>query len=104
MQKIQRLRLTIVVVAFCSMLLDSSVVSAGGFAVLEQSTRGLGQSFAGATTGFGDGSSIWYNPAAMTEIEGTSFHLGNNLILPGADFENEGSSLAAALGGGPVAG
>src|SRR5690554_1450797 len=81
--------------------LQGETARAGGFQVMEQSVRGLGQSFAGATTGFGDGSSIWYNPAAMTIHEGDLIHLGNNLVIPKADFENEGSSLSPALGGGP---
>lgn len=58
---------------------------AGGFAIQEQSGRGLGQAFAGVATGLGDGSSAWYNPAAMTRIRGSLFHSGNHLILPVSD-------------------
>ena len=79
-------------------------VYAAGFALLEQSGRGLGQSFAGATTEFGDGSSAFYNPAAMTEIDGDLIHVTNNLIIPSAEFESQGSSLAPALGGAALTG
>lgn len=81
-----------------------STAHSGGFAVQEQSSRGLGQAFAGATTGFGDGSSTYYNPAAMTLLDSDVAHLGGNLIIPHADFENEGATIAGALGGAAVTG
>lgn len=77
---------------------------AGGFALQEQSVRGLGQSFAGATTGFGDGSSAFFNPAATLQLSDDVVHFGAHVVAPSADFDNDGSSMAAALGGGPVSG
>ena len=49
---------------------------AGGFAILEQSPEGLGQAYAGSGLGFGDGSSVYYNPAAMTDLKGTTITAG----------------------------
>jgi long-chain fatty acid transport protein len=77
--------------------------SAGGFAVLEQSVRGMGQAFAGSTTGFGDGSSAYYNPAAMTNIDRDYASLGTNLIIPHAGFDDRGSNNPS-LGGVPLNG
>ncbi len=93
-----------IVIASFSLLLGVTPAFAGGFAVQEQSTRGLGQAFAGSTTGYGDGSSAWYNPAAMTQIEGTQFSSSNNLIVPKSNFKNNGSSFATAVGGGAISG
>ena len=80
--------------------------SASGFAVLEQSGRGLGQSFAGATTGFGDGSSAFFNPAAMTELDEDLLHISNNLIIPNAEFRDSGSVQLGPTGSpiGPIVG
>ncbi len=86
------LKLTVLLLAL------PSFVSAAGFAVLEQSGRGLGQAFAGATVGFGDGSSAFFNPAAMTELDGNILHLSNNLIVPNAEFRNSGSAQVDSTG------
>ncbi len=87
-------------IALATMAADAS---AGGFAVLEQSVRGMGQAFAGSTTGFGDGSSAYYNPAAMTNIDGDLASLGVHLIVPHAGFDDQGSNNPL-LGGAPLNG
>lgn len=91
---------------FCalSLFVLATETFAGGFALQEQSVRGLGQSFAGATTGFGDGSSAYFNPAATLQLDSDVVHLGTHLVIPSAKFENSGSTMAAALGGGSVNG
>lgn len=85
-------------------LLSASSAFAGGYELLEQSPRGLGQAFAGRSTGFGDGSEVYYNPAAMKNIKGKVFTVGANIISPEAKFKNEGSSLVPALGGDALTG
>ncbi|MCB0318159.1 MAG: transporter [Bdellovibrionales bacterium] len=89
---------------FVSVFIGSQIVYAGGFALQEQSAEGVGSAFAGATAGFGDGSSIFYNPAAMSAIEGTQFSFSGHVVSTSADFTNTGSSLVPALGGSAVAG
>lgn len=51
--------------------LQTSIAIAGGFAIREQSTSGLGAAFAGNAAGY-DLSSIFWNPAAVS-IAGTGF-------------------------------
>jgi len=88
----------------CMLVVWTVPAFAGGFALQEQSVRGLGQAFAGATTGFGDGSSAFFNPAAMTLQKGDLAHYGSHLIIPSSDFNNQGSSIAPALGGTALSG
>lgn len=77
---------------------------AGGFAIMEQSVRGLGQSFAGATTGLGDGSSIFYNPAALGKQRGRQFGLLGSRIAPSMVFYDQGSTAIPEIGGFPLPG
>ncbi|RMD84231.1 MAG: hypothetical protein D6808_07305, partial [Candidatus Dadabacteria bacterium] len=92
--------------ALAGLLLSGFAPSAhcGGFAILEQSSRGLGQAFAGASVGLGDGSSVFYNPAAMVEIERAKTSAGITPIFPSAEFTNKGSTISPALGGSPLLG
>jgi len=77
---------------------------AGGFELQEQSVRGLGQAFAGKSTGFGDGSEVYFNPAAMGQIEEGASSVGLNYVFPNAHFKDSGSSLVPSLGGAPLTG
>ena len=77
--------------------------SAAGFQVSEQSITGLGRAFAGAGIVGDDASAVFYNPAAMSLLEGTQAQGGVTVILPSAVFH--GSSTRAPvslLTGAPV--
>jgi long-chain fatty acid transport protein len=74
----------------------SQAAHAAGYALLEQSAEGLGSGFAGSTAGYGDGSEVYFNPAAMSEISSMTASASMNLIAPRADFSNEGSTLGSA--------
>lgn len=77
-------------------------LSAAGFAISEQSVRGLGTAFAGAGAGIGDVSFMFYNPAGLARGTGTELSAGLNLIIPSARFEATASSdaLGRPLTGG----
>ena len=77
-------------------------VDGAGFQLMEQSVRGLGYGFAGSTAGYGDGSSVFYNPAALDRLETPVMSLGLHAVMPSARFSNEGSVFPAS--GMPVAG
>lgn len=62
-----------------------------GYAILEQSAEGVGNAFAGATAGYGDGSEVSFNPAAMAWNNGTKITFDAHLIAPSSEFTNEGS-------------
>ncbi len=70
---------------------------AAGFAIREQSAAGLGAAFAGAATGYGDLSSMFYNPATVTMNEGIQGQLDSSLIIPFSKSTNGAGS--SALGG-----
>ncbi len=79
----------------------SSPVHAAGFALIEQGVSGLGNAYAGAAAVAEDASTIYFNPAGMTYIEGRQGVVAMHLIRPRADFQNEGSvaGVTKPLGG-----
>lgn len=81
----------------------SSVVQAAGFALIEQSASGMGNAYAGAAATAEDASTIFFNPAGMTYIEGTQVAGALHLIKPNAEFNNQGT-IAVAGDEGPNAG
>lgn len=80
----------------------STAANAAGFYIQEQSVRGLGSAFSGSTTTLDDASTIYFNPAGMTKLEGLQVQGGVNLLIPNAKVKNNGS--VAPAGGAPVGG
>lgn len=83
-------------------LFAAPIVShAAGFALIEQSASGLGNAYAGAAASAEDASTIFFNPAGMTYIEGTQAVGALHIIDLSADFNNQGSRAGAGkpLGG-----
>jgi long-chain fatty acid transport protein len=74
---------------------------AAGFALIEQNASGMGNAFAGGSAIAEDASTIFFNPAGMTYIEGTQAVGALHLIKPNAEFNNQGSVAGAGrpLGG-----
>jgi long-chain fatty acid transport protein len=74
---------------------------ASGFALIEQSASGLGNSFAGAAASAEDASTIYYNPAGMTLLKGpTQLSIGFAYINISTKFTDAGSQPSGtALGG-----
>lgn len=73
----------------------SSVATAGGFMLTEQSVAGLGRSYAGAGIVGDDLSAVWYNPAGMSLLSGTAFQMGAvvaDLDLPVTVYNKDGST------------
>jgi long-chain fatty acid transport protein len=92
---------------FASIFVATSSAQAAGFALIEQSASGMGNAFAGGSAAAEDASTIFFNPAGMTYIDGTQAAAALHLINPNAEFNNKGSVAAAGkpLGGeGPNAG
>lgn len=76
--------------AFGVALIASTSVQAAGFALIEQSASGMGNAFSGAAAAE-DASTIFFNPAGMTYIEGTQVVSALHLISPNFEFRNNGS-------------
>lgn len=64
---------------------------AAGFALIEQSASGMGNAFAGGGAVAEDASTIFFNPAGMTYVQGTQFAGAIHLIKPTAEFNDQGS-------------
>ncbi|MCC6532852.1 MAG: outer membrane protein transport protein [Burkholderiales bacterium] len=74
-------------------------VAAGGFAVLSQGAASIGYSLAG-TAAAEDASTIWWNPAGMTQLGKGVHAVGTlHLIRPSFEFRNTASSGAFAAAG-----
>ncbi len=67
---------------------------AGGFFIPQQSTQDIGRGFAGGAAMASDVSTIFTNPAGMTELETAEAGLSVKLMLPTLEFENQGSTAA----------
>lgn len=68
--------------------------NAAGFALIEQSASGQGNAFAGAAASAVDASTIFFNPAGMTKLNGRQLVVAGHYIDAKADFSNEGSQFA----------
>lgn len=77
-------------------------VLASGFGLIEQSVTGLGNAFSGSSTIAEDGSTIYFNPAGLTRLEGNSVMGAVYLISPTVRFTDRGSTVitGASLKGG----
>ncbi len=95
------MRLAVVLVLAVALTTEAR---AAGFALFEQSARGLGSAFAGEAAAAEDASTIFYNPAGLGWVRGMQFTSTGFAIIPSAVFENHGSTLNPALGGAPLRG
>lgn len=77
---------------------------AAGFALIEQSASCIGNACAGAAAIAEDASTIFFNPAGMTYIQGTQFVGAMHLIKPNAEFNGTISATGKAGGNGGDAG
>ncbi len=68
---------------------------AAGFALSEQSGSGLGNAYAGAAAVAEDASTIYFNPAGMTYIQGRQLVGALHTIKTSGDFHNQGSVAGA---------
>lgn len=77
-------------------LVASAGAQAAGFALIEQSASGMGNAFAGGAAGAEDASTVFFNPAGMTYIEGMQAVNALHLISPNFEFEDDGSVAGTA--------
>jgi len=73
-----------------ALLLSLGEALGGGYAVPHQTARAVGLSNA-ITAGVNDPSAVYYNPAALTEIEGNQLIGGLNYINVQSNVQNSGS-------------
>lgn len=100
----QQLRIKLSLVPILTILAVSSTAHlalAGGFALNEQSVKGLGTAFAGGAATAEDASTIFFNPAGLTRLTGNSIVGASYVIFPSISFKNQGSTAAT---GAPLSG
>lgn len=77
---------------------------ASGFQLLEQNTSGLGNAYAGSAAVADNASTVYFNPAGMTQLQGRNVSAGLALIQTSYDFKNDVSSAGSLTGDGGNAG
>lgn len=82
----------------------SATAHAGGFALIEHGASGMGNAYAGAAAVSNDTSTIWFNPAGMSEFSGREVSLGLHILTTDTQWTDEGTTLGAALGRGAASG
>ena len=88
-----------VVTSALALLAGAQPADAAGFYIKEQSVTGLGRAFAGESAMSEDASTIFFNPAGMTRLQGPEASAGVHLLIPRADLENRGSTSHRTDGG-----
>jgi len=74
-------------------LMGSTSANAAGFYIQEQSVKGLGTAFAGSSTSIDDASTLYFNPAGMTKLDGAQANLGVHFLIPDGDLDDTGTTL-----------
>ena len=86
--------------------LATGQASAAGFQLLEQNASGIGNAYAGSAAVAENASTIFFNPAGMTQLKDREISVGFSAVRPTFKFDNRGSSVGAlgAAGEGGDAG
>lgn len=74
--------------------------SAAAFQLLEQNASGLGNAYAGSAAVAENASTIFYNPAGMTQLKDRELSTGLNAVGTSFKFSDQGSSVGFLTGTG----
>ena len=83
--------------------LASGHASAAGFQLLEQHASGTGNAYAGSAAVAENASTIFFNPAGMTQLKDREISVGFSAVRPTFKFDNRGSSVGALGAAGEAA-
>lgn len=75
--------------------------SASGFQLIEQNASGIGNAYAGSAAVAENASTIFYNPAGMTQLQAREVSFGMSLVKPSFKYSDKGSTVPNLLGGVP---
>ena len=84
--------------------LASGTASAAGFQLLEQNASGIGNAYAGSAAVAENASTIYFNPAGMTQLQAREMSVGLSLVRPSFKFTDQGSSAGVLSGNAQDAG
>jgi len=93
----RRVHVLIVVGVLALGLVPAQTVSAQGFSVYEQGSCAIGRGGASVALPCPDGSSVFYNPAGIAFVPGTTLSLGGAAIMPTGDFTNDTTGNVSSL-------
>jgi long-chain fatty acid transport protein len=79
-------------------LFPATPALASGFQLIEQNASGLGNAYAGQAASVKDASAIYFNPAALTRLEGKNLVIAGNVIGIETKF-HDSASTRPSLGG-----
>ena len=82
------------------LLAFSGAAGASGFQLTEQNASGLGNAYAGQAAVAENASTVFYNPAGMTQLQEREVSGGLAAIGPSFHFHDQGSSVGALAGSG----
>ena len=82
-----------------ALVIFSSGAGASGFQLQEQSASGIGNAFAGSAAVAENASTIYFNPAGMTQLQDHEISGGLALVKPSFSFHDNGSNVGNILGG-----
>lgn len=82
----------------------SGAASASGFQLTEQNASGLGNAYAGQAAVAENASTIFYNPAGMTQLQDREISGGVTAIGPSFHFHDQGSKVGTPASGGITGG
>jgi len=94
-----RSRLTLTALTLVAAGAFAPQAKASGFQLREQSPLSQGNAFAGISAGGGDISSLFFNPAVMTQYDGWQVSLGGTYVGLSAKFEGGTASRTPVLQG-----
>lgn len=92
-----RSRFSLTVLALIAAAAFAPQAQASGFQLREQSPSSQGNAFAGVSAGGSDLSSLFFNPAVMTQYEGRQFTFGATYIGISAKFSEGAASRTPVL-------
>ena len=80
--------------------LFSGAVNASGFQLMEQNASGIGNAYAGSAAVAENASTIYFNPAGMTQLQRLEVSGGLAVVKPSFRFNDKGSSVNTLAGTG----
>ena len=95
-----------IAIMLASALAGAGPAVAGGFYLQEQSPKEIGRAFSGGAAAPDDPSTIFFNPAGMTELEGVQISTGGTLLFIDSVQADQGSArtVAGQTGTVPIGG
>ena len=83
-----------------ALVVFSGTVGASGFQLLEQNASGIGNAYAGSAAVAENASTIYFNPAGMTQLQEREVSGGLAAVNPSFNFHDQGSVVDALSGTG----